>query len=118
MKNKLRLLILSALFLSTCQLYSQSFLRDSKDFVLPFDNIDATLLSNHIAKIADSARIIGLGEASHYTKECYELKHQIIKKLIEKGYDALVLEVDFGQAVLWNDYVTVSFMNLREMHRT
>jgi erythromycin esterase len=115
MKHKLRLLILSALFLITCQLYSQSFLRDSKDFILPFDNIDAKLLSNHIAKIADSARIIGLGEASHYTKECYELKHQIIKKLIEKGYDALVLEVDFGQAVLWNDYVTNGKGNVDEL---
>ena len=89
-----------------CSSTAQSFLKDSKPYIKPFDQLDAPILMDHIDQIADQARIVGLGEVSHYTKECYQLKHQIIKKLIEKGFQALVLEVDFGQALLWNAYVT------------
>ncbi|MCZ4409032.1 erythromycin esterase family protein [Cryomorphaceae bacterium 1068] len=86
--------------------FAQLLTGNSKEFIYPFQSQHDEVLSNHISAITDGAAIIGLGEVSHYTKECYELKHQIIKTLINQGYDALVLEVDFGQAVLWNDYVT------------
>ena len=106
MKHKLGFLILLIVFLNGCEMQSQTFLKDSKDYISPFENINSEILLNHLDGKANNARIIGLGEVSHYTKECYEFKHQIIKKLIEKGYDGLVLEVDFGQALLWNDYLT------------
>ena len=86
--------------------FGQSFIQDSKNHIFPFNEINDKILINHIGKIADSTRVIGLGEVTHYTKECYELKHQIINKLMEKGFHALILEVDFGQALLWNEYVT------------
>ena len=34
-------------------------------------------------QISDSTAIIGLGEVSHYTKECYQLRHQMIKPLMD-----------------------------------
>ena len=91
---------------------AQDLLEHSRPYIKTFDRIDSEVLSKHIAQVADSARIIGLGEVSHYTKECYTLKHEILKTLIQKEYDALVLEVDFGQALLWNDYVTQGKGNL------
>jgi len=106
MNNKFGLLILLIVLLNGCKSHSQTYLKDSKDYILPFDALNSEVFLNHIESIADKARIIGLGEVSHYTKECYELKHQIIKKLIDKVYDGLVLEVDFGQALLWNEYLT------------
>lgn len=97
--------ILTIFLLTSSFSFGQTFLNASKKYIQTFDEINSETLSNHIDGIADSARIIGLGEVSHYTKECYELKHAIINRLIEKGFDALVLEVDFGQALLWNNYV-------------
>jgi len=106
MKNTFIFLAFIIFFLRGFDLFGQSILKDSKEHLFPFDKLNGEILLNHIDRIADSSRIIGLGEVSHFTKECYELKHQIIKRLIAKGYHALVLEVDFGQALLWNDYVT------------
>lgn len=104
--KKSKILMLIMLLLYELGAYGQSFLQDSKNYIYPFDKTNDAVLLGHIENIADSVRIIGLGEVSHYTKECYELKHQIIKKLIAKGYHALILEVDFGQALLWNRFVT------------
>ncbi|MDT0539566.1 erythromycin esterase family protein [Croceitalea sp. P059] len=101
-----RIIVTTVIVLTGSQVFGQSYLKNSNQHIFPFKTIDSEVLSNHIEKIADNTRIIGLGEVSHYTKECYEIKHQIIKKLIEKDFNGLVLEVDFGQALLWNDYVT------------
>ena len=95
--------------------FGQSFIQDAKDYLFPFKEVGDQVLLNHIAKIADSTRVIGLGEVSHYTKECYELKHQIIKKLMAHGFQALILEVDFGQALLWNEFVTKGIGDLDQL---
>lgn len=92
------------LLISSC--LAQSALTHSKKFIYPFDAIQSDVLEKYIHGIADEKRIIGLGEVSHFTRECYLLKHEIIQSLIEKGYDGLILEVDFGQALIWNEYVT------------
>ncbi|WP_435577858.1 erythromycin esterase family protein [Gilvibacter sp.] len=95
--------------------FGQNYLKDHQIKVQTFDAIDSNRLSQHIDSIADNARIIGLGEVSHYTKECYLFKAAIIKQLIAKGYQGLVLEVDFGQALLWNNYVTKGIGNLDDL---
>ncbi|MFK7787810.1 MAG: erythromycin esterase family protein [Crocinitomicaceae bacterium] len=112
MKQLISASFLTLLLLNVSFSFGQNFLKKSKKYIHPFSEINSEVLTNHIDKIADSARIIGLGEVSHYTRECYELKQQIIHKLIDKGYDALVLEVDFGQALLWNDYVVNGVGNI------
>ncbi|MEZ5347320.1 MAG: erythromycin esterase family protein [Pyrinomonadaceae bacterium] len=66
------------------------------------DSINFSFLNKQIK----DARIVGLGEVSHYTRECYTVKHSIIKHLAKtENFDVLVLEVDFGQGLKWNDYV-------------
>ncbi|MEO1435373.1 MAG: erythromycin esterase family protein [Bacteroidota bacterium] len=91
---------------------SQGLLQSSMDYIQPLDSIQSTVLQDHVAKIGAQATIVGLGEVSHYTKECYEFKQAIIETLMEQGYQALILEVDFGQALIWNDYVTKGIGNL------
>ncbi|MCH2231586.1 MAG: erythromycin esterase family protein [Crocinitomicaceae bacterium] len=110
--KKIQILITLIFILNISLAIGQSFLRDSKEYIFPFKAIDDNVLLQHINEVSESARIIGLGEVSHYTKECYQLKHQIINTLINKGFDALILEVDFGQSLLWNDYVTNGIGNL------
>ncbi len=104
----MKTVVLVALF--ACVAFGRADAQDevlagSKEFIHRFDEAEAVALSSFIEKIAGPSRIVGLGEVSHYTRECYLLKHQIIQALIEKGYRGLILEVDFGQALIWDDYV-------------
>lgn len=104
--------ILSSLFLLT------SLFASGQNPLLPADHItvfkapEADELSQFIEGLAPDHRIIGLGEVSHYTRECYLLKEQIILTLIDQGYDGLILEVDAGQAMIWDDYVSKGIGNL------
>lgn len=84
---------------------AQDFLKEADAYLYPFQKVESKNLSTFIKDIATDNRIIGLGEVSHFTKDCYELKSAIIHTLIKEGYEGLVLEVDFGQAMIWNDYL-------------
>ena len=68
--------------------------------VIGFDSIDASSFKEIIQSIGKDATVVGLGEVSHYTKECYDLKRVAITELMKQGYAALILEVDFGQALI------------------
>lgn len=89
----------------TSSTLAQIDLRESDDFIHAFSELDSQEFLDQVLGIADDTRIIGMGEVSHYTKECYELKGSMIDALMKKGYSGLVLEVDFGQALYWNEYV-------------
>lgn len=107
-----RLSIIPLLVVFSVFCTGQEILKQSGEYLYPFEKINSEVLKNHVAELAKGNRVLGLGESSHFTRECYEIKHQIIKTLIEKGYEGLVLEVDFGQALIWNDYVTKGIGNL------
>ena len=107
LKSRINLSVFLLFFLvGLGSLTAQKFTKESEAFIKPFYGTESLVLAKHIEGLSDDIRIVGLGEVSHYTKECYELKEEIILRLIEKGYDGLVMEVDFGQALLWNKYVT------------
>lgn len=52
-------------------------------------------------------KIIGLGEATHGNKEFQELKLDVLQTLVrDNGVSALCFEMDYGEGVLVNDYIT------------
>ncbi|MEO0732860.1 MAG: erythromycin esterase family protein, partial [Bacteroidota bacterium] len=52
------------------------------------------------------AQVTGLGEATHGTHEFFTFKHELFRYLVEEhGYRALVFEIDFAEALLFDDYV-------------
>jgi len=52
------------------------------------------------------ARIVGLGEATHGTKEFFQMKHRIFQYLVENhGFDAFLFEIDMAEARIFNDWV-------------
>lgn len=56
--------------------------------------------------IVGNARVVGLGEATHGTKEFFQLKHRILEFLVEKeGFTLFGLEADMPEASLLDDYV-------------
>ncbi len=87
-------------------------LTKSMAYLQTFERIDAPTLAEFIQKNAPEKRVFGLGEASHYMRECYQFKQKIISELMNLGYQGLVLEVDFGLACRWNEYVLTGKGNL------
>ncbi len=57
-------------------------------------------------QVLKDVEVVGLGECTHYTRECYTVKHSAIIHLAQTAqFNVLILEVDFGQALKWNDFV-------------
>lgn len=56
--------------------------------------------------IVGNARVVGLGEATHGTKEFFQLKHRLLEFLVEKkGFTLFGLEAGMPEASLLDDYV-------------
>jgi erythromycin esterase len=76
---------------------------------LPFDTQKAESGFADIAYLKDlvaGARIVGLGEATHGTKEFSQMKHGILEYLVkEMGFNTFAIEVTWPEANLMNDYV-------------
>lgn len=56
--------------------------------------------------IPSGARIVALGEATHGTRECHELKLTVFREMVEReGVRAFVIEGDFGGSEHVNRYI-------------
>ena len=56
-------------------------------------------------RLADT-RIVGLGEATHGTREFFQMKHRIFQYLVENhGYDAFVFEMDLAEAMIFDRWI-------------
>jgi erythromycin esterase len=77
-------------------------------FVFPFAAADTT--SSALSPLLDAvrdARIVGLGEPTHGTAEVFQLKHRLIRQLVEDGrVRHLVLEASVGEGADFDDYVS------------
>jgi erythromycin esterase len=55
---------------------------------------------------AGNARVIGLGEATHGTREFFQLKHRIFEYLVtECDFNLFLIEAEFAQSLAINRYV-------------
>jgi len=53
-------------------------------------------------------KIVGLGEATHGTKEFFQLKHRIFKYLVENhGFKIFAFECDMGESYYVDNFVTI-----------
>jgi erythromycin esterase len=52
------------------------------------------------------ARIVGLGEATHGTREFFRMKHRVLRYLVEEmGFSTFAIEATYAEANRLNDYV-------------
>jgi erythromycin esterase len=59
-----------------------------------------------LKKVVGDARIVALGEASHGTREFFQLKHRLFEFLVtQKGFSIIALETTMPQAYRMNDFV-------------
>ena len=57
-------------------------------------------------KIVGDARIVALGEATHGTREFFQLKHRLIEYLAtQQGFTMFSIEANMPEAYRLNDYV-------------
>src|SRR5579885_478210 len=57
-------------------------------------------------RIVGDAAIVGLGEGSHGTRECFLAKHRLLRFLVEKmGFTLVAMEMDWMRAAALNDYI-------------
>ena len=81
-------------------------IKDVVDAAVPVEGIE----------IPDNVQIVGLGEASHGSKEFQELKLEVLKMLVEKkDYRAIAIEADFGDCLAANAYVQGGEGDAREI---
>jgi erythromycin esterase len=70
---------------------------------------DPTADHADLAPIGDAladARIIGLGEATHGTREFFQLKHRIVRYLVqEQGLRLFAMEANLPETMALNDYI-------------
>lgn len=57
-------------------------------------------------EILKDKKIIAMGEATHGTKEFFEMKHRMFEFLVEEmGYRVFAIEAEFGGSQIVNDYI-------------
>lgn len=79
-------------------------LQNIRDEIEPFQDIDNAKLDSLIDRIGD-ARVVLLGEASHGTREFYEMRNLITQRLIEqKGFNFIAIEGDWPDVARIDNY--------------
>jgi len=80
------------------------------DFAYPFDDANPETEDANLQPMIDylsTAKFVGLGEATHGTKEFYQMKDKIFRQLVtQKGFKAIIFEIPWGNAMVVNDFVT------------
>jgi len=113
MKDLKPLLMMALLCLFACKKetlqFSQLQLKDALERLAnplpssPLNWQDKDLV--FLDKVAN-AQIIGLGEASHGTKEFFQAKHRIFQYMVENhGVKIFAMEADFGESIFINEAI-------------
>ena len=80
-----------------------------KENLIPFKTVEAgngfeDLMP--LKEILKDKKVIGMGEATHGTKEFFQMKHRMFEFLVEEmGYRVFAIEASFGGAQVVNDYI-------------
>ena len=84
----------------------KSWLRET---AIPFDTTDPNSDLEDLMLLKEligNARIVALGEATHGTHEFFEMKHRMLRFLVEEmGFNTFATEADWSEVNLVNDYV-------------
>jgi erythromycin esterase len=59
-----------------------------------------------LGRLLGEARIVGLGEATHGSREFFQVKHRLLEYLVaEKGFTVLAVEANWPESLAVDDYV-------------
>ncbi|MFB4270625.1 erythromycin esterase family protein [Nonomuraea sp. GTA35] len=114
-----------------------SFAGWAGDHALALDTLDSRLAVDDLEPLRDivgGARVVALGESSHHIREFYQVRHRILRFLVERcGFEVYALEAPFTQGQVLDgwvrggpgtveqvaaDGIALSLGRCREMHET
>lgn len=88
-------------------------LRD--EAVIPLRTLDPTGPLDDLAwldRAIGDARVVAIGESAHYNRESYQLRHRLLRYLVERhGFSAYAMESGFTEGWLSDDWVRGSADN-------
>lgn len=59
-----------------------------------------------LKQVVGKARVVALGEATHGTRECFQLKHRLLEYLVaEMGFEIFAIEASWPDCARVNDFV-------------
>lgn len=80
-----------------------------RDATIPLATTDPVTDGDDLTPVGErltDAAVIGLGEATHGTREFFQLKHRILRHLVvERGVRAFAMEANLPEAMALHDYV-------------
>ena len=79
------------------------------DYTIPLSTVDPLAEYGDLAPLSDilsDTRIVGLGEATHGSREFFQLKHRLLRYLVsELDVSVFGLEANFSETLALNEYV-------------
>ncbi|MFF5976298.1 erythromycin esterase family protein [Streptomyces sp. NPDC012769] len=71
-----------------------------------------------LERIVGSAKVVGIGEATHSSAEFFEAKHRLFERLVEeRGFTTFALEANWSTGLLIDDYVRFGKGDIRKIMR-
>ncbi len=81
----------------------------AQDFVIKLDHLEASEDFedlNLLDAYFQDKRLVGLGESTHGTHEFFEMRHRLIRYLVENhGFNTIFMEADFANSLKINEYI-------------
>lgn len=84
-------------------------IRLSDEAVIPLPTLDPTGPLDDLEWLDQAigdARVVAIGESAHYNRECYRLRHRLLRYLVERhGFSAYAMESGFVEGWLTDNWV-------------
>ncbi|UCH92587.1 MAG: erythromycin esterase family protein [Candidatus Aminicenantes bacterium] len=101
--------------------HQEQLVRELNQWLIPLGPSPLDLTDNELSFLDQlkNAKIIALGEATHGTREFFQMKHRIFQYLVEHHrHKAFGFEADFAECIYLNNYVTKGEGDLTNLMRT
>jgi erythromycin esterase len=99
----------------------KQLVRELNQWLIPLGSSPLDLSDNELSFLdgLEEAKIVGLGEATHGTREFFQMKHRVFQYLVKYyRHKAIGFEADFAESIYINNYVTKGEGNLEELMGT
>jgi len=96
----------------------KQLVQELNQWLIPLGPSPLNLTDNelHFLDLLKDSKVVALGEATHGTREFFQMKHRVFQYLVEYcQHKAFGFEADFGESIYLNHYVTRGEGNLREL---
>ncbi|MDN3585056.1 erythromycin esterase family protein [Pedobacter aquatilis] len=109
MLNNLTVLVVLFISTSFSALAQKNLINELNNEIIAIDSNNSqgyTISKESLGKVLIGNKVIGIGEATHGTKDFIDLRLSLIKNLVENlNYKLIVLECDYSSTLPMNEYI-------------